>query len=85
MQELVGSVGGYIGLCLGYSILQLPDIVLSAIRYFKKYYSEKFNKGHDISTSSFNSTTKENGEIKRLSTHKNDLKNEINLMDIENS
>ena len=28
IQALIGNVGGYIGLCLGYSILQIPDFVV---------------------------------------------------------
>ena len=28
VQALVGNVGGYVGLCLGYSFLQIPDLIL---------------------------------------------------------
>ena len=39
-ENLVGNCGGYVGLFVGYSIFQLPDILLSfyswAIFYFKK-------------------------------------------------
>lgn len=41
MQALVGNVGGYIGLCLGYSLLQLPDLILWISRKTKKYYENK--------------------------------------------
>ena len=28
IQVLIGNVGGYIGLCLGYSFLQIPDFIV---------------------------------------------------------
>ena len=31
LQELIGNIGGYIGLLLGYSILQIPDFLREAI------------------------------------------------------
>ena len=39
IQALVGNVGGYIGLCLGYSILQIPDFVLFILYKVKMYIS----------------------------------------------
>ena len=39
-QALLGNIGGYIGLCLGYSILHIPDLILLIMRKLKKYYSE---------------------------------------------
>ena len=33
-------MGGYIGLCLGYSFLQIPDLILMIVRKLKKYYAE---------------------------------------------
>ena len=44
IQALVGNVGGYIGLCLGYSILQIPDLVL-LILYKVKMYVSRSRKG----------------------------------------
>ena len=44
IQALVGNVGGYIGLCLGYSILQIPDLVL-LILYKVKMYVSRSKKG----------------------------------------
>ena len=35
---MVGNVGGYIGLCLGYSFLQIPDLILWIIQKLKKYF-----------------------------------------------
>ena len=31
LQELIGNIGGYIGLLLGYSILQIPDFLRETI------------------------------------------------------
>ena len=31
LQELIGNIGGYIGLLLGYSILQIPDFFRATI------------------------------------------------------
>ena len=36
VQSLVGNLGGYIGLCLGYAILNLPSIVLEIWNYMKQ-------------------------------------------------
>ena len=37
IEQLIGSVGGYIGLCMGYSIVQIPEIIISVVIYWKKY------------------------------------------------
>ena len=37
IEQLIGSVGGYIGLCMGYSIVQIPEIIISVVIYLKKY------------------------------------------------
>ena len=31
VQALIGTIGGYIGLCLGYTILQIPEFLLNSI------------------------------------------------------
>ena len=36
MNGLIGNIGGYIGLCLGYSILQLPEFVSMMTVVFKR-------------------------------------------------
>ena len=41
---MIGSVGGYIGLCLGYSIVQIPDLVLNALIYLWRYLSSTRKK-----------------------------------------
>ena len=37
IEQLIGSVGGYIGLCMGYSIVQIPEIIINVVIYLKKY------------------------------------------------
>ena len=37
IEQLIGSVGGYIGLCMGYSIVQIPEIIINVAIYLKKY------------------------------------------------
>lgn len=37
-QALIGNVGGYVGLFLGYSILQLPDILCKILKNMKKWF-----------------------------------------------
>ena len=38
---LVGSIGAYIGLFLGYSILQIPDFIQLISPQFKKYLAKR--------------------------------------------
>ena len=38
-QTLIGNVGGYIGMCLGYSLLQIPNFVLLVTDKIKKWYA----------------------------------------------
>ena len=42
MNTLIGYIGGYIGLILGYSLLQIPDFVVMLYLKVKKYL-EKSN------------------------------------------
>ena len=35
-QSLIGNTGGYIGLCLGWSIFQIPEVVISFLRCIKR-------------------------------------------------
>ena len=41
---LIGYIGGYIGLFVGYSILQMPDTVLMLIKGCQYYNSKICNK-----------------------------------------
>ena len=40
---MIGTIGGYIGLFLGYSILQIPDFVIQAMPRYSNY-NEKVQK-----------------------------------------
>ena len=36
--SLVGNIGGYVGLLLGFSIVQIPEILLQAYKKVQMYY-----------------------------------------------
>ena len=36
IEQLVGSIGGYIGLCLGFSIAQIPELIIYIVISAKK-------------------------------------------------
>ena len=38
MNSLVGNIGGYVGLLLGVSILQAPDLLLKLFRFLSEFY-----------------------------------------------
>ena len=44
---LIGTVGGYVGLCLGYSLLQLPDLISYIMAKYKSI-GERIDKQIDI-------------------------------------
>ena len=46
IQGLVGNVGGYIGLFLGYSFLQIPDVILFIVLRAKRWL-EQIREGRD--------------------------------------
>ena len=39
IQSLIGTVGGYIGLFLGYSVLQIPIALMAIVRQLKNWYA----------------------------------------------
>ena len=43
-------LGGYIGLCLGYSFLQIPDLIFVITRKAKKYYLEKQARKNSVNS-----------------------------------
>ena len=47
VQALVGNISGYIGLCLGYSLLQIPELVIMIFCKAKGYFLMKLLKRHD--------------------------------------
>ena len=44
IQTLIGNISGYIGLCLGYSLLQIPRLVRSIAKKILKRYQFQWNK-----------------------------------------
>ena len=52
---LVGYIGGYIGLILGYSLLQIPQLIPLLSRHLKKYLAKR-------SSEEYNDTTQVNVE-----------------------
>ena len=42
---LIGNIGGYVGLCLGYNFLQVPALITIVLKMFKEYFkSQKDNR-----------------------------------------
>ena len=39
--SLIGNIGGYIGLCLGYNLLQVPALLSIALRILKENFKSK--------------------------------------------
>ena len=57
MNGLIGNIGGYIGLCLGYSILQIPEFASMMTTVFKRksiFPSKKDIIEDDISNDNHN-------------------------------
>ena len=49
LDDLVGSCGGYIGLFLGYALIQFPQILESAFDTLKrKFHNEKIDSMEDL-------------------------------------
>ena len=59
IQALVGNIGGYIGLFLGYSILQIPDFIVVIFCKVKMFMSRS-RKGITLN-SNISFTTKQEG------------------------
>ena len=39
MNSLFGYMGGYVGVLLGYSVLQVPDLLLEAIETVRRFFT----------------------------------------------
>ena len=50
---MIGNIGGYIGLCLGYSILQIPQFIVLILCKVKVYISRLKDKINTDLKSSF--------------------------------
>ena len=48
IQSLIGTIGGYIGLFLGYSILQIPNIMTVLMKRANKWYSERASRSKNM-------------------------------------
>ena len=49
LDDLVGSCGGYIGLFLGYALIQFPQILENAFDSLKrKFYNEKIDSMQEV-------------------------------------
>ena len=48
IEQLVGSIGGYIGLCLGFSIAQIPELIIHIVICAKKDYQKIKEKANRI-------------------------------------
>ena len=64
---MVGSIGGYIGLCLGFSIAQIPELIIYIVICAKKDYQKIKEKATRIPMTGFRvvveSTTAKNNII----------------------
>ena len=50
IEQLVGSIGGYVGLCLGFSIAQIPELIICMLIFTKKEYQKVIDKTNMILT-----------------------------------
>ena len=50
IEQLVGSIGGYVGLCLGFSIAQIPELIICMVIFTKKEYQKIMDKTNRILT-----------------------------------
>ena len=57
--SLIGNIGGYIGLCLGYNLLQVPALLVFVLRILKEYCkSKKIIKNTHYNSKSFDTNEK---------------------------
>ena len=57
LETLIANVGGYVGLILGYAILQVPFFVLNAFVWIKSIFTHKFRPSSNTIMSNDNSIT----------------------------
>ena len=71
---LVANIGGYIGLCLGYNLLQVPALITTVFKKLKVYFkSEKLIKTSNNISNSFDAKdNKENGHDEKQKKLNND-------------
>ena len=42
--SLVGNIGGYVGICLGYCLLQLPEFIVKSIKSAVVYLRNRYQR-----------------------------------------
>ena len=47
-QKLIGNVGGYVGVCLGYTLLQIPLVLKNLLEKFIKLLNTKPNQNANV-------------------------------------
>lgn len=71
---LIGNIGGYIGLCLGYNFLQIPALITIILRAFKGYVQpQKLIKNSSSVSKSLGTIEKKSND---LDEEQNDPKND---------
>ena len=45
LQSLVGNAGGYVGLFLGFAVMQVPEMAFAAFVYIKALYQRHYHVG----------------------------------------
>ena len=78
-QALVGNIGGYIGLLLGYSLLQIPEFITWVMFKFERYFGRSSNKDHGI-----DEQTKENA-VKPATSYRKHYGRKITCVDQPNN
>ena len=58
VHSLIGNIGGYIGLCLGYNLLQVPALLSIVLRILK----ESFKSKEIIKNTNYNSKSLDTNE-----------------------
>ena len=41
IDDVVGTVGGYVGLFMGYALVQFPDMIKTVVNFLKKKVNKK--------------------------------------------
>ena len=72
---LIGNIGGYIGLCLGYNFLQVPALIAIVLKAFKGYFKSQ------KSIKNSNSVSKPLGTIEKHSKERNEEQHNPNVDD----
>ena len=83
IEQLVGSIGGYVGLCLGFSIAQIPELIICMVIFTKKEYQKVIDKRNTILTAGVRvvvENTSSNDNETPITKQVNEDKTEISFM-----